>query len=114
MPYFVVVNEQGPSWVDSRPMREQALWTEHADFVNALMREGFIVLGGPTGSGHPHRALLVVHAATEPTVRTRLLEDPWMRNGILRVHSIEPWQILVSDERFDPILAQISRTDPPP
>lgn len=32
-------------------MREQALWAEHAKFMDALTAEGFVVLGGPLGEG---------------------------------------------------------------
>jgi hypothetical protein len=112
MELFMVINEQGPSWVDSRPMRDQVLWTEHAAFINSLMYEGFIVLGGPVGSGHPHRALLVVRSASESEVRSRLGPDPWIREGILRLASVEPWRILVSMEKLDPILAELLRPEP--
>lgn len=109
MPYFVVINEQGPSWVDSRPMRDQDLWTEHAAFINSLMYAGLIVLGGPLGSGRPHRALLIFHAESEPLLRDRLMEDPWMRSGHLRIGSIEPWNILVSHEKLDPVLTDLTK-----
>ena len=107
MAYFVVVNEQGVGWVASRSMREQALWAEHAQFVNSLMYRGFIVLAGPLGDGHPHRALLVVDAESEAAARSRLLEDPWMRAEILRIGSVTPWTILVSHDRLDMALAEV-------
>lgn len=107
MPFFVVVNEQGPAWVASRPMRDQALWREHADFVNGLMGSGFILLGGPLGPGHPHRALLVVSAESEESARARLLEDPWMKAGTLRLGRLDRWEILVSNDRLDPALAEL-------
>jgi uncharacterized protein YciI len=112
MPYFVVINEQGPSWVDSRPMREQALWSEHADFVNSLVSAGFFMLGGPIGGGRPHRALLIVIGESETTARARLLEDPWVKAGILRVGVVEPWKILASNDKLDPILAELSAAGP--
>ena len=112
MAYFVVVNEQGRSWVASRSMREQPMWTEHANFVNALMYRGVIVLGGPLGSGHPHRAMLVVDAESEAAVRSLLLEDPWMRAEILRVASVSPWAILVSHDRLDAALAEVKALAP--
>jgi hypothetical protein len=108
MSYFVVINEQGPSWVPSRPMREQPLWDEHAAFVNSLMYAGFVVLGGPLGDGGPHRAMLIINSDTEQTVRSRLAEDPWIRAGILRLGSLESWKILVSQDKLDPVLAEIS------
>ena len=60
MTYFVVTMEHGAAWDDGRGIREQAGWDAHADFMDALVDEGFVVLGGPLGDGH--RALLVVEA----------------------------------------------------
>ena len=106
MPYFVVINEQGPTWVESRSMRDQDGWTEHADFVNSLTRAGVVILGGPIGSGHPHRAMLVVVSPDEATARLRLQEDPWIRSGTLRLARIESWNLLVSQDTLDPLLAR--------
>lgn len=39
-------------------MAEQEKWGEHAAFMNALVKDGFIVLGGPLGDGT--RILLIV------------------------------------------------------
>ncbi len=108
MSFFVVINEQGPSWVEGRPMRDQAMWTEHAAFVNSMMYDGFVVLGGPIGSGNPHRALLVISTESESTARERLEKDPWIRDGMLRIGSIDPWTILVSNDKLDPALAEIT------
>jgi uncharacterized protein YciI len=109
MGLFVVTSEQDAAWVASRAMREQELWTEHADFINGLYREGFVLLGGPLGPGTPHRALLIVQAAAEQVVRSRLATDPWVRAGILRVVTVEAWKILVSNDKLDPVLGEIIR-----
>ncbi len=93
MKYFVVTQEYGPGYVPSRSMREQEKWTEHAAFMNKLVDDGFIVLGGPLGDGS--RALLVFNADSEASIKTRLAADPWMQNGIRRTTSIEPWEILL-------------------
>jgi len=66
MTYFVVTCEHGPAWDDSRAMRQQAGWDEHAAFMDALVAEGFVVLGGPLGEGR--RALLVVEATDQDDV----------------------------------------------
>jgi uncharacterized protein YciI len=110
VPLFVVINEAGPSWADGVAMRQQAKWSEHAGFINRLMAEGTIVLGGPLTGGPRHRALLIVHAANESSARAALVTDPWISAGILRAVSFEPWEILVSDDRLDPVLAEILRT----
>jgi uncharacterized protein YciI len=74
-------------------MRSQALWAEHAAFMNALAAEGFVVLGGPLGSGE--EVLLVINAVSEDAVRTRLEADPWSESGLLEIERIEPWTILL-------------------
>lgn len=76
-------------------MREQTKWDEHAAFMNALADEGFVVLGGPVGG--VNRFLLVVDADTEQTIRARFEDDPWTPMGLLRIASIEPWQILLGE-----------------
>jgi uncharacterized protein YciI len=97
MSFFVVTEERGPSWDAARPRRQQDEWDTHAAFVDGLVDDGFIVLGGPVGDGV--RVLLVVEAGTERDVETRLAEDPWMTMGILRVATIEPWEILLDGRR---------------
>ena len=49
MKYFAVTRNRGPAWDASLPMREQKQWTGHAAFMNRLVEEGFVVLGGPLG-----------------------------------------------------------------
>lgn len=74
-------------------MREQALWPEHARFMNALAAEGFVVLGGPLGDGE--EVLLVIHAESEAALRARFAADPWTGAGLLQVARVEPWTILL-------------------
>jgi len=76
-------------------MREQALWPEHAGFMNALTAEGFVVLGGPLGDGEGEEVLLVIHADSEAALRARLAADPWTEAGLLQVARVEPWTILL-------------------
>jgi uncharacterized protein YciI len=110
--FFLVYEQQGPAWKIERPMREQDGWDAHAKFVNALREDGFLLLGGPHGSGHPHRALLVVQSDSEDRVRVRLSDDPWLRAGELRIDRIEPWEVLVSHDRLDPALDELARLKP--
>jgi uncharacterized protein YciI len=108
MAYFVLINEQGPAWIPGRPMREQKEWTAHADYVNVGMRSGKVILGGPLGDGRIHRALLMVNFDSIADVRSWSREDPWIRSGVLRVHTLEPWELLVSQDKLDPVLAEIT------
>ena len=108
MRYFVVINEQGPAWVPGRSMRDQAGWADHAAYVNALVRDGFIVIAGPLGEGPIHRALLVVNAPSEEALRAKWADDPWIRSGVLHCVRIDPWTVLASDDRLDRVLAEIT------
>ena len=88
---FVVIRTRGPAWQDSRPMEGQADWAAHASFMNALAKEGFVILGGPLeGSAD---VLLIIRAKTLDEVRSRLAEDPWTRNELLRITRVAPWTL---------------------
>jgi uncharacterized protein YciI len=91
MPNFALMLVHGPGWDSSRPIREQDGWAEHAAFMDGLVDEGLIIVGGPLGDGE--RTLHVVEAADEQQVRQRLAQDPWAVAGLLRVASVEPWAL---------------------
>ena len=91
--YMAVRRVRGPVWDATLPMRAQAQWTEHAAFMNALAAEGFIVLGGPLGSGE--EILLIIDSRSEDDVRTRLAADPWSVSGLLTITRVEPWTVLL-------------------
>jgi hypothetical protein len=88
-----VIRARGPAWDRSRELHEQDGWAEHAAFMNALVAEDFVVLGGPLGDGA--NTLLIVEAPDEATIRARLAADPWVPMGLLVIASIEPWEILL-------------------
>jgi uncharacterized protein YciI len=93
MAYFVVTREPGPNWDRSRPMREQRDWDAHARFMDGLVADGFVVLGGPLGDGD--RFLHVIEAPSERDVEARLADDPWTPLDLLRTARIEPWEVLL-------------------
>ena len=73
-------------------MREQDGWDEHAAFMDVLVADGFVVLGGPVGEGDGEQALLVVEASGEGDVRERLAADPWA-GDLLTITSVRPWSV---------------------
>ncbi|TMC46479.1 MAG: hypothetical protein E6J23_02780, partial [Chloroflexi bacterium] len=93
MSSFLVTRERGPAWDDSRSMTEQVAWLEHAAFMNLLVDEGFVVLGGPVGEGK--RVLLVVSADSEAAIRRRIEADPWTPLRLLPIATIEAWRVLL-------------------
>lgn len=96
MAYFVVVRERGANWDWSRPMRQQDRWVEHAAFMDALEKDGFILAGGPLGGeDDAARVLHVFEARDEAAIVARLDDDPWTAMGLLKTVSIEPWTVLL-------------------
>jgi uncharacterized protein YciI len=89
--YFAVSESQGPKWDSSRPRRRQDKWDEHAAFMDALVEDGFVVLGGPVGNGDD--VLLILRADSEAEIEARLAEDPWLPMEVLRIAKIDRWQI---------------------
>jgi hypothetical protein len=88
--FLVVLRQSGPEFDRTRPLEEQSRWPEHAVFMDGLVDDGFIVLGGPlAGDG---RVAHAVEAASPEAVRETLARDPWSGTH-LRVESIEPWTI---------------------
>jgi uncharacterized protein YciI len=91
MPMFhVVVRQAGPQWLSGRPLEEQTGWQEHAEYMDALVEEGFIVLGGPVSDDG--RVVHAVKAESEDAVRATWARDPWSETHLV-VDSIEPWTI---------------------
>jgi uncharacterized protein YciI len=94
--FLVVVRRTGPEWDRSRPMEEQSDWDAHADFMDGLVEEGFIVLGGPLAD--EERVAHVIEAESEQAVRATLARDPWSETHLV-IDSIEPWTLRLDSRR---------------
>jgi uncharacterized protein YciI len=90
---FVLRLERGGPWDWSRSMREQDGWNEHAKFMDNLVDEGFILLGGPLEGDR--ETMHIVEAPSEEAIRQRFTTDPWWVNGMLRPVRIERWEIVL-------------------
>src|SRR6266511_494037 len=88
--FLLVLLRSGPQWDLSKPLEEQSGWPAHASFMDGLVDEGFIVLGGPLAD--EHRTAHVVEAESEEEIRATLARDPWSETH-LRVGSIDAWTI---------------------
>ena len=77
-------------------MEEQSGWPEHADFMDALVDDGFVVLGGPLAD--ERRVVLAIEAESEDIVRATLERDPWSETHLV-VDVIEPWTIRLDGTR---------------
>jgi hypothetical protein len=88
--YLVTTRNGGPAWQRARALSSQAGWCDHAAFMNGLVDDGFVVLGGTLDDGE--RTVLVVDSKSEQVVRRVLSQDPWSESH-LRIEAVEHWTI---------------------
>ena len=94
--FHVVVTRTGPAYDPSQPLEAQSAWQAHADFMDGLVADGFLVLGGPLAD--EQRVVHAVEAETEDAVRQTLAGDPW-HGSHLEIVAIEPWTIRLDGTR---------------
>jgi uncharacterized protein YciI len=94
--FHVVLRRSGPQWDPSRPLEEQSDWPAHASFMDRLVDQGFIVLGGPLADGQ--RVVHVVEAESEDEIHATLARDPWSESH-LQIDAIDPWTIRLDGRR---------------
>ena len=94
---FLAISSVGPNRDSSRGTREQPFWDDHVMFIDRLVDEGFILMGGPLvdAAGMPQGALLIVNAQDENEVTEKLKNDPWFIRGILKLESVKRWEIFI-------------------
>jgi len=90
---FIITSRAGPNRDLSKGSREQSYWDEHGVFIDKLVDEGFIMMGGPLvdESG----AVLIVNAADVDEVNEKVKDDPWYEHGLLILESIKRWEIFI-------------------
>jgi hypothetical protein len=116
MPVFAVTTARGPRWDQGNDIREQSGWEAHGAYMDSLVDQGIVILGGPIGtdpgepvSGEPgvpgdpgvagELALLAMEADSAGHVRSVFAADPWIISGVIRLASIRPWTIWLSAGR---------------
>jgi uncharacterized protein YciI len=77
-------------------MEQQSGWAEHAAFMDGLVDEGFILLGGPLAD--EQRVVHAIEAPSEDQVRVTLARDPWSGTHLL-IDTIDPWTIRLDGRR---------------
>lgn len=88
---FAVMRTKGPAWNHAVALEEQDDWRTHAEFMNGLYAEKFVLLGGPLEG--TSNVLLIIRARDENEIRDRLSADSWTTKELLRITQIAPWTI---------------------
>jgi uncharacterized protein YciI len=89
VPLYLAAYAPGPDWEHGKSRRNQAGWEAHAEFMDALVEDGVVVLGGPLDA---QRAAVVAHQQDEARLRARLAQDPW-HDRILTIEQIARWSL---------------------
>jgi uncharacterized protein YciI len=88
---FAVMLNHGAAYQHGLPLESQAEWDAHASFMDALVDEGLVKLGGPLEG--TSEVLLIFRAQSPEEVKQRLGPDPWHRTGLLQIVRIMPWTL---------------------
>lgn len=87
--FHVVLRQAGPEFDPELPLERQSGWDKHAAYMDRLVGEGAIVLGGPLPDGRVAHAM---EAESEEELRALWARDPWFESHLV-LESIEPWEI---------------------
>ncbi len=88
---FAVIRNRTSKFQLSLPLEEQPAWREHADFMDALYAEGFVLLVGPLEGSSD--VLIIVQAESPEQIERRFADDPWTTMDILRTTRIAIWTL---------------------
>jgi uncharacterized protein YciI len=88
--FLVELHRSGPRWDPSLPLEQQSEFAAHATFMDALVDDGFIVLGGPLAD--EFRVIEAIEAESVEAVHATLARDPWSQTH-LQLESVTPWTI---------------------
>ncbi len=77
-------------------MEEQSDWDAHAAFMDELVNDGFIVLGGPLAA--ERQVAHAIEAESEEAIRATFARDPWSETHLV-IDRIEPWTIRLDGRR---------------
>ena len=90
MPFFhVTLRRTGPEYDPELDVGEQTRFAEHAAYMDQLVAEGHIVLGGLLPDLRTAHAM---EAESEEEIRAIWARDPWFESHLI-LESVEPWDI---------------------
>ena len=90
----IVRVDAGPTWRGG-PVDEQPGWEEHADFIDAYVDRGLMVLGGPFADSSG--SLSIWEGLPADDVRAIVDEDPFVANGVFRIVDVRDWIVFVDE-----------------
>ena len=93
MKTIAVFQRPGSQWNPDKPVREQAYWDEHAQFMDSLFEAGKVILAGPFADGSG--SMVIVTAESVEEAESMFREDPWEPEDILVAGDFKEWTIFL-------------------
>jgi hypothetical protein len=98
MPMFhVTLRRAGPEYDPELEVGEQTGFAEHAAYMDSLVVDGVIVLGGLLPN---FRTAHAMNADSEEEVRASWARDPWYESHLI-LESVQPWDIRLDGRERD-------------
>ena len=88
---FAVMLNHGPAYQQGVPLEGQSEWDAHARFMDKLVDDDVVRLGGPLEG--TSEVLLIFRAESADEIKQLLAPDPWHRMGLLQIARIMPWTL---------------------
>jgi uncharacterized protein YciI len=88
---FAVMLNHGAAYQHGLPLESQVEWEAHANFMDNLVDDGVVKLGGPLEG--TSEVLLIFRAESPEEIKRWLAPDPWHRMDLLQIARIMPWTI---------------------
>jgi len=87
--FLVRLRLAGPEFDPAKSLEQQSGRAGHAAYLNSLVEQGHIILGGTLPNGGTAHAFA---AESEEDVRAIWARDPWHGSHLV-LESVEPWTI---------------------
>jgi len=95
--YFI--HAPRPNFADTMTPDEKAVWSMHFDRFERMLKEGVIILVGPT-LGETNTGIAIFEAPDEEAARRIMEEDPTITSGIAR-GELRPFRVSLLRGRDD-------------
>jgi hypothetical protein len=93
--FHVVLRRVGPEYDPELEVGEQSRFAEHAAYMDSLVADGVILLGGLLPNLRTAHAMA---AQSEEEVRAIWARDPWHESHLV-LESVEPWDIRLDSQQ---------------
>ena len=91
--YYAAFRRPGALWNPDKTARDQLLWNEHAQFMDAMFESGAVILGGPFTDGTGSLVIVTAHSVEQ--VHEMFRSDPWTERDVLRMGDVKEWVIFL-------------------